>query len=324
METEIREAQDILALANETCQAASVKASESVKTLTTQEAVVRGLQSNHQEAASEWNSKFQVLQDQLVEKRNLQNTLTSQLSMVVKESQLFAAKESAKAAIQTEQLNAAHAEETYQNLEAEWETSQKKLKQMQSEQKEKIHRQALLAGVGERFSAKGVQTFLLQNTVETLQNKAQVYLSSLSEDSQRLGLQLETGDKILRTASIRGNDGDFRQRPLSTLSGGQWRRCSLAFSLAFMELVAQKGKLRSSLLVLDEPLTHLDRSGRSKFGELIRSLLSNGQLSTAIVILQDLSAEELEEAFDGIDTVVRKGGKSRLELDDMASKEFSD
>jgi len=322
METEIREAQDILALANETCQAASVKSSEYVETLATQEAVVRDLQSNHQEAASEWNYKFQALQAQLVEKRNLQNTLTSRLSMLVKESQLFAAKESAKVAFQTEQLNAAHAEETYQNLKAEWETSENFLKQIQSEQKEEIHRQALLSGVGERFSAKGVQTFLLQNTVETLQNKAQFYLSSLSEDSQRLGLQLETGDKILRTASIRGNDGEFRQRPLSTLSGGQWRRCSLAFSLAFMELVAQKGKLSSSLLVLDEPLTHLDRSGRSKFGELIRSLLSNGQLSTAIVILQDLSAEELEEAFDGIDTVVRKGGKSRLELDDMASKEL--
>ncbi len=320
MEKEISEAQELLTSASHTCQEASLKSFKCVQTLHTHEKAFHDLQSNHQDAASEWNLKFQELQDNILEKRQLQNSLASQLSMVVKESQLFAAKESAKAAFQTEQLNAAHAKEVFENLQKEWNAAQDFLKQIQRERKEELYKQALLASVGERFSAKGVQTFLLQNTVDSLQRTAQVYLNDLSESSQRLELQLETGDKILRTAYIRGNDGEFRERPLSTLSGGQWRRCSLAFSLAFAELVASSGKLRSSLLVLDEPLTHLDRSGRTKFGELIRQLLgSNSQLSTAIVILQDLSAEELEEAFDSIDTVVRKDGKSRLEFDDNDS-----
>ena len=43
--------------------------------------------------------------------------------------------------------------------------------------------------------------------------------------------------------------------------------------------------------------------------------ISGIKISTAILILQDLSAEELEEAFDGIDTVIRKDGKSYLRLD---------
>jgi len=33
------------------------------------------------------------------------------------------------------------------------------------------------------------------------------------------------------------------------------------------------------------------------------------------MILQDLSAEELEESFDSIDEVVREGGLSRLSVD---------
>ena len=334
METEIREAQEVLALATDACQQASAKSSEFMETLNTQEKTFRDLQSNHQKVASEWNGKFQELQDKLVEKRKLQHTLTSQLTMVAKESQLFEAKESAQSAFNAEKLNANHADEVCKELQKELATAEDFLKKIQGEQKEEENRQVLLASVGERFGQKGVQTFLLQNTVDSLQSTAQIYLSSLSEDSQRLELSLDAGDKIVRSAFVRGADGDFRQRPLSTLSGGQWRRCSLALSLAFAELVASRGRLRSSLLVLDEPLTHLDRSGRAKFGELVRgllgprssdgeeaqNLLASASISTAIVILQDLSAEELEEAFDCIDTVVRKDGKSRLSLDEMTSE----
>ena len=332
METEIREAQTSLALAKDACKETSVKASECLETLHKHEVTFRDLQSNGQKVASEWNSKLQELQDQLAEKRRVQNTLTSQLSTVVKESQLLAAKESALAAFNAEKLNASHADEVYKGLQEELDIAQEFLGKIKAQQKEEENRQALLSSTGERFGQKGVQTFLLQNTVDSLQATAQIYLSRLSEDSQRLDLSLDAGDKILRSAYVRGADGDFRQRPLSTLSGGQWRRCSLALSFAFAELVASRGRLRSSLLVLDEPLTHLDRSGRARFGELVRGLLgarSNdtvahqqnlsaaASISTAIVILQDLSAEELEESFDGIDTVIRKDGKSCVTVDEM-------
>ena len=168
---------------------------------------------------------------------------------------------------------------------------------------------------------------MLQNVVNSLQHSSQIYLDHLSEGSQRLELLLDAGDKIIRSAFIRGPDGDFRHRSLSTLSGGRWRRCSLALSFAFAELIASRGRLRSSLLVLDEPLTHLDRSGRTKFGELIRKMLrktpdtsqefSGIQISTVLLILQDLSAEELEEAFDCIDTVTRYEGRSSIRIDEI-------
>jgi DNA repair exonuclease SbcCD ATPase subunit len=115
---------------------------------------------------------------------------------------------------------------------------------------------------------------------------------------------------------------------MSSLSGGQWRRCSLALSLGFADLVARRGKMRSSLMVLDEPLTHLDRSGRSNVGSLLRKLLQQNERSgdltttgfaatTILIILQDLAAEELEESFDCIDEVVKEGGFSFVSVDEM-------
>lgn len=88
--------------------------------------------------------------------------------------------------------------------------------------------------------------------------------------------------------------------------------------------------MRSSLLVLDEPLTHLDSSGRDNVGKLLRKLLlktdKNDQLglggfspvTTILVILQDLVADELSESFDCIDHVVKLDGKSHVIVDELA------
>lgn len=169
----------------------------------------------------------------------------------------------------------------------------------------------------------------LQSTINSLQRISHVYLDELSDGSQQLELKLDAGDRISRTAKIRASDGTFVERPLSSLSGGQWRRCSLALSLGFAHMVSVKGRFQSSVVVLDEPLTHLDRSGRGRVGRLLRSLLENGNdgdaptlfhggmdFSTILVILQDLAAEELEESFDRIDEVVKEHGTSTVFIDE--------
>jgi hypothetical protein len=71
---------------------------------------------------------------------------------------------------------------------------------------------------------------------------------------------------------------------------------------------------------------HLDQSGRSNVGRLLRKLLrreaeqknyyaSGLQISTILIILQDLAAEELEESFDAIDEVVKEDGASTVFVD---------
>eukprot|EP00981_Chlorochromonas_danica_P004005 scaffold760_cov178-Ochromonas_danica.AAC.7 len=170
----------------------------------------------------------------------------------------------------------------------------------------------------------------------------------------------------------------YKERALSLLSGGQWRRVSLALDLAFTDMIRKKGFLRCNLLVMDEVLSHLDGQGREAVGSVLRALVapsggsgsgsggnaktiiakeekmvdddddvevidtqtegSNNnekkqktiysnrndmerlevidQYATILVILQDVVAGELEEAFDHIDIVVKRGETSRVVLDD--------
>jgi DNA repair exonuclease SbcCD ATPase subunit len=184
-----------------------------------------------------------------------------------------------------------------------------------------------MTNLADAFGARGVQTFVLQNAIEALQTISQTYLDELSDGSQRLELSLDAGDRISRKAMVRSPGGGFVERPLSSLSGGQWRRCSLALSLGFADLVARRGRLKTSLCVLDEPLTHLDRSGRSSVGRLLRGLLRQGErgglsnsmsVSTILLILQDLAAEELEESFDHIDEVTKDDGLSFVSVDEQS------
>ena len=61
-------------------------------------------------------------------------------------------------------------------------------------------------------------------------------------------------------------------------------------------------------------------SGRTKVGSVLRGLLDGTKpfqlpTTTAILILQDLAAEELEEAFDAIDVVVKTNGCSTVHVD---------
>jgi DNA repair exonuclease SbcCD ATPase subunit len=321
-EREIEDAVLALTVAQEAWEVASCEESKCRAEQVHAEASVASLTSDLQQLTLLWNEKLLVLDEAIRTKRVAQTELTSQLSASLRASQLQVRMNSVMASIGLEGLAVDHAREVYETLKAEVLGARDVLIRLEEEKLREEGIAEVMAEVGDRFGQRGVQTFVLKNVVGSLQRTSQTYLNQLSDGGQRLELSLEGGDKISRTAFIQGPDGEFKFRPLSTLSGGQWRRCSLAMSLAFADLMAKRGRFRSSLLVLDEPLTHLDRSGRDKFGNVIRRLVAPGGgpradfgMSTVLVILQDLAAEELEEAFDSIDTVVRDGGDSHVEVD---------
>lgn len=219
-----------------------------------------------------------------------------------------------------------------QVISKEYKDMMENVKNLESEREIAKSEADIMSNLAEHFGPRGVQTFILQNTVHALQLASQYYLDELSDGSLRLELILDSGDRILRSASVLKSDGSWISRPLSSLSGGQWRRCSLALSLGFSDLVARRGRLSSSLMVLDEPLTHLDSAGRDNVGKLLRKVIQrkgsnddvDGQpkrfgglsVSTILIILQDLVAEELSESFDCIDEVVKFEGHSKLVLDE--------
>jgi hypothetical protein len=66
-----------------------------------------------------------------------------------------------------------------------------------------------MANLADIFGARGVQTFVLQNTIEALQSISQTYLDELSDGSQRLELLLDTSNRISQKTMICSPDGVF-------------------------------------------------------------------------------------------------------------------
>jgi hypothetical protein len=96
---------------------------------------------------------------------------------------------------------------------------QKSGKDIGTERENARQRSAKMSSLGDHFGARGVQTFILQNTVKALQLSSQSYLDELSDETLRLQLELDTSDRILRNAAVLTPDGMWIERPLSSLSG---------------------------------------------------------------------------------------------------------
>ncbi len=198
----------------------------------------------------------------------------------------------------------------------------------EQEEKARLYRELV-----EKFGMRGIQAFVLRGAVAQLERLANRFLALLSEGGLRLGLSLD-GEKIAKEVKVRGADGVFHDRSLAHLSGGQWRRASIAALMAFRELSRLRSRVDCNLMVLDEVLNHLDGAGRARVGKLLRAMVQGGRtdledgeeeevsrhantgIDTAIVILQDLAAFELEDVFDFVDEVVKEGDISRVVIDE--------
>ena len=207
-----------------------------------------------------------------------------------------------------------------ENIQNELEALEGELSTLNREKDEQQTLAIEMKQLSDAFGSRGIQSYLFQNTVDQLQHQSQRYLNELSDGSLELSMFFDEADKLVRQVNVKNSvTGESSLRALPSLSGGQWRRCALSIRLGFADLVAQRGILRSNLLVMDEPLTHLDRAGRTKVGQVLRSMLHGEksslqfQPSTILLILQDLSSEELEEVFDARDVVIKSDGGSRVE-----------
>ena len=274
-----------------------------------------------------WKDRMSGLENQLRVARAVQQKASSQLAAAAKQVEGESRKESLRAKIKSDEDSLAYAKSAVQRIRDEIAHYEALVKKIQSEKANHSGAARIMGELSEAFGQRGVQTFVLQNAVELLESATQSFLDQLSDCGQKLQLSLDSTERISRRAFIRVSDDLFKERPLASLSGGQWRRCSLALSLGFADLVARRGNFRPSLFVMDEPLTHLDQSGRAQVGRVLRSLIrrtseagvnsaSGLQVSTILIILQDLAAEELGESFDCIDEVEKRDGFSFVTVEE--------
>lgn len=329
LEEEVSKGLDVLKAAESSLKLSEAELSDSVKSREAREEMRNGLVDDLDRATSLWDTQISKIEQDITLRRENFSHVSEQISGIARESQITAKQDSAKAKVESAISAADFADEVFTSLCKEIDDVEKRLNSLESELEEQTKTGRIMSDLGECFGPRGMQTFVLQNVVGALETISQVYLNDLSDGAQQLKLSLDAGDRISRKAFVVGADGTFKERPLSTLSGGQWRRCSLALTFAFAELVARRGKLRPSICVLDEPLTHLDASGRAKVGEVIRGMLRHQDsaefrgfgglgMSTVLIILQDLAAEELDEAFDCIDEVVKEKSESYIRIDELA------
>ncbi len=186
-----------------------------------------------------------------------------------------------------------------------------------NEQHVLIQNATVLDKLGEVLGSRGIQHFIFLGIVMQIEQIANSYLTVLAEGGIQLKLQGEgdSSDKIMKSVYVRAADGEWKERGLSQLSGGQWRRVSMSLDLAFAEVVRRRGALRCNVLVMDEVLTHLDASGREAVGTVLRAMVDGIRHDDVVDVSSEDMVEDIDVDENGLTTISRptnKSDKSRI------------
>lgn len=186
----------------------------------------------------------------------------------------------------------------------------------------------MLKTVDVAFGPRGISSFVLEEGLTWLEKTSGEYLHKLSAGELMLQIRAfsdyksnrvdgENKEVISKRIYVRKKDnGALRERALRQLSGGQRRRCSLAFALAFADLAHERAGYQSSLVVFDEILQSLDHDGRVRISQIMPSLLAEGNIrDTILVVAQDEAPEIASSAHGGIDVIERQADSSSILLD---------
>jgi DNA repair exonuclease SbcCD ATPase subunit len=158
------------------------------------------------------------------------------------------------------------------------------------------------------FGKAGIQTILLNNLIEELENKANEILETICNEPIQINLETQRlgadGTTVVETLDLKirkdGNYHDFK-----SLSGGEKFRISLALRLAMSELSSIFGGTKMGFLLLDEVNSPLDRYGvETLFVSVIKSLEERYKI---MVITHD---ESLKERFENVIEVSKVNGES--------------
>jgi len=158
------------------------------------------------------------------------------------------------------------------------------------------------------FGDKGLKSFLLDNVVSTLNERANYYLSYLSDGKIKVEMSTRTKLKSneyrekfdVRVYSTKGLQ-EYRGS-----SGGEKRRADLAMLLALRDIAKSRLNRTFDLLLVDEVFDVLDASGI----ERVVHLLNQKEQESVFVISHD---ESLMNFFEHIIVVKKTNGISRIE-----------
>lgn len=160
------------------------------------------------------------------------------------------------------------------------------------------------------FGAQGLQSFVLDEPMPYLTERANKYLETLSDGDIEVEFKtqraLKSGGGALKE-ELQINwtiEGVANKTP----SGGQQRKIEIATDFAFMDLAETREGASLDLFIADEILDDLDSEGQDRVLQLLQDLRK--RRGTIIVISHSATISEL---FEHSITVVKEGGVARIE-----------
>jgi len=151
------------------------------------------------------------------------------------------------------------------------------------------------------FSPTGIRAYVFDGIIGDLNDKISKYLDVLSGGVIQFlfDFDIEKG-KLVEVCEYMGN-----KRSIMSLSGGEYRRMSLAVDLALSDVVCGRVSIYPNVLFLDEAFEGLDISGREMVMELLSSMAPD---KDAIYVVDH--ATEFKTAFTKTFELVKKNGQT--------------
>ena len=160
----------------------------------------------------------------------------------------------------------------------------------------------------EGFGNQGIKSFLLDEILPSLNERANFYASALMGEDIRIEFDTQSELKSGLTRDkfdVKIYRGESKV-DYAACSNGEKRRIDVAILLALQSLVFERNASSCNLVVLDEVFDSLDRTGV----ERVVNLLAEEAKEKAIFVISHLS--EFRDYFEKEITVRKRGGVSEL------------
>lgn len=154
------------------------------------------------------------------------------------------------------------------------------------------------------FSPTGIRAYVFDGILKDLNVRIATYLDTLSGGTIRFEFTADdVKGKFGETCMYSGVE-----RSIGALSGGEFRRLSLAVDLALADTVCSRMSVFPSVLFLDEAFDGLDVTGR----ETVMTLMNDLAMKRDAIYVVD-HASEFKTAFSRVFKLIKKNGETRAE-----------
>lgn len=161
----------------------------------------------------------------------------------------------------------------------------------------------------EAFSTKGIRSFIFENSLPFITERANYYSTYLTGGTIQIDISPTTTTKT--TGSVKEKiavtaTNSIGSEVYGSNSDGERRRVDVCIILALQDLIASRATKPWKLMIFDEVMDALDQTGIQNLLDMLKALAGD----TAIYIISHSS--DLKQYFDETILVTKEGGVSRL------------